>query len=215
MNPHRNIAARAGAWSARHRRKAILGWLAFVVIATLLGGSIGTKTLEPEDLGNGQSQVADRAIAAAGFASQADEQVLVQGRAGVRAGDPAFAAAVRDVARRLEAVPHVKDVTSPWPRCRWADSRDGRSGLVTFAIAATTSRSPTASPRRRRRPPPPAAHPAVRVEQFGGASANEALSEAFADDFERAEGLSLPITLVILVVAFGRSSRRACRSCSA
>ena len=35
------------------------------------------------------------------------------------------------------------------------------------------------------------------------ASADKALSEAFADDFEKAETLSLPITLIILVAAFG------------
>ena len=31
--PPKSIAARAGAWSARNRKKAILGWLAFVVVA--------------------------------------------------------------------------------------------------------------------------------------------------------------------------------------
>src|SRR5687767_342322 len=32
--PSRNLAARAGRWSARHRKTAILGWIAFVVLAT-------------------------------------------------------------------------------------------------------------------------------------------------------------------------------------
>jgi hypothetical protein len=27
-----NLAARAGRWSAQHRRKAILGWIAFVIL---------------------------------------------------------------------------------------------------------------------------------------------------------------------------------------
>ena len=31
MQPSRNIAARAGRWSARHRKTAVLGWIAFVV----------------------------------------------------------------------------------------------------------------------------------------------------------------------------------------
>jgi multidrug efflux pump subunit AcrB len=47
------------------------------------------------------------------------------------------------------------------------------------------------------------AHPGVRVEQFGDASADKALSKSFDDDFKKAEFLSLPITLVILIVAFG------------
>ena len=33
MQPSRNIAARAGRWSAQHRKKAIIGWLAFVILA--------------------------------------------------------------------------------------------------------------------------------------------------------------------------------------
>ena len=41
------------------------------------------------------------------------------------------------------------------------------------------------------------------VGQFGDASADKAISKAFEDDFKKAEVLSLPITLLILVVAFG------------
>ena len=31
-----NLAARAGRWSAGHRKTAILGWILFVVLATLI-----------------------------------------------------------------------------------------------------------------------------------------------------------------------------------
>ena len=47
------------------------------------------------------------------------------------------------------------------------------------------------------------ANPGVYVGEFGSASANKALSKAFADDFTKAEKLSLPITLAILLLAFG------------
>src|SRR6478609_6981118 len=57
--PKRNLAARAAYWSARHRKIAIGGWLAFVVIAFVLGGAIGTNTLADEDTGNGSSHVAE------------------------------------------------------------------------------------------------------------------------------------------------------------
>ena len=36
-----NLAARAGRWSAQHRKKAIFGWLAFVILAVFIGGSVG------------------------------------------------------------------------------------------------------------------------------------------------------------------------------
>ena len=48
-----------------------------------------------------------------------------------------------------------------------------------------------------------AAHPQFRIEEFGDASARRAISQAFEEDARRAEFLSLPITLLILVAAFG------------
>ena len=56
------IAARAGVWSAKHRKTAIWGWLAFVVIAFMIGGAVGTKTLEHTQTGVGESGRADQAI---------------------------------------------------------------------------------------------------------------------------------------------------------
>ena len=46
MEQTRSIAARAGRWSATHRKTAIWGWLAFVVAAFAVGGAVGTKTLQ-------------------------------------------------------------------------------------------------------------------------------------------------------------------------
>jgi len=40
----RNVAALAGRWSARHRRTAVLGWLAFVVVAFVIGGPWASGT---------------------------------------------------------------------------------------------------------------------------------------------------------------------------
>src|SRR5690242_10281146 len=34
----KNLAARAGRWSATHRKTAIIGWVLFVVLATVIGG---------------------------------------------------------------------------------------------------------------------------------------------------------------------------------
>jgi RND superfamily putative drug exporter len=39
------LAARAGRWSAANRKKAIFGWLAFVLVALFAGMSSGT--IEP------------------------------------------------------------------------------------------------------------------------------------------------------------------------
>ncbi len=56
----KGIAARAGRWSAQHRKTAILLWLALVIGAFYLGGPFGTgtKTAEqslPGDAGRAQN----------------------------------------------------------------------------------------------------------------------------------------------------------------
>ncbi|HYI35358.1 MAG TPA: MMPL family transporter [Thermoleophilaceae bacterium] len=201
MEPTRNIAARAGRWSARHRKAAVLGWLAFVVAALVLGGATGTKLLTDEEQGSGESGRADTALAKA-FPQAADESVLVQSSK-LNVDDPAFRAAVADVERRLGRVKGVKDVTSPY-RSDAAISKNRKAVLVNLKIPgdddATEKKidsvlAATAAAQK--------AHPDLRIAQFGDASADKAISKSFEDDFKKAEITSLPVTLIILVIAFG------------
>ena len=201
----KNLASRAARWSAGHRKTAIFGWLAFVIISVFIAGAVGQQTIADEDYGNGESKAADKAIAGADFRDAAEEQVLVQGKGSVKIGDPAFTAAVNDTVSRLERVNGVDKVESPLAKGNEGQlSEDGRSALVTFEIAGddevTEERvdgtlAATAAAQK--------ANPQVFVGQFGDASADKAISKAFEEDFQKAEVLSLPITLLILIVAFG------------
>ena len=47
------------------------------------------------------------------------------------------------------------------------------------------------------------ANPSFRIEEFGYASANHVLSHVYNEDFAKAEKLSIPFTLVVLLLAFG------------
>ena len=78
--PKHNLAARAGHWSARHRKLAIGGWLVLAVAAFVIGNLVGTRTLKDAETGNGSSRVADEAIDRADFPKRADENVIVQAR---------------------------------------------------------------------------------------------------------------------------------------
>ena len=102
------FAARAGRWSARHRKTAILGWLAFVILALALGSATGKNTLTTSQAAVGESGHAARA-AAAEFPESAKENVLIHSSR-LAAGTPAFDAAIRDVARRLKATDNVSNV---------------------------------------------------------------------------------------------------------
>ncbi len=111
--PSRNLAARAGRWSAQHRKRAVFGWILFVVLATVLGGMVGQRNIDESASGNGESRRGDMIVDAAGFPEQAGEQVLIQGKGSTRADDPAVTAAVKDVVGRLERIDGVTDIESP------------------------------------------------------------------------------------------------------
>ena len=55
-----NLAARMGRWSANHWKTAVFGWLAFVVASVFIGGAIGTKYLEDNDLAVGEAGTRDQ-----------------------------------------------------------------------------------------------------------------------------------------------------------
>ena len=200
-----NLAAAAADWSAKHRRKAILGWLAFVTASFAVGTAIGARSLTDVQAGSGQSQQAGEVYYRA-FRYHSAEQVLVQGRGSVRASAPEFAAAVSDLVARLkESLRMSPTLRSPlFAANRTLRSADGRSMLVTFDVAGdsnqaqknvTAALAATAATGR--------AYPQVRVEEFGLASSNKALAKAYIGDAHKAEYTSVPVTLAILVFAFG------------
>ena len=202
MDPSKNLAARAGRWSAQHRKKAILGWLTFVILAVVVGGSFGTKTLGDGDFGIGESGRADKVVSDH-FKDKGAESVLIQSRNGVRTTDPQFRSVVDEVVGRLKRTENAQNVKTPYGRDSAGQlSEDGRSALVTFEL-------PGDNPADKVDPSLDAVsaladqHGGYRIEQFGDGSADKALTKAFADDFKKAEFTSLPITLVILILAFG------------
>src|SRR3954468_13915507 len=93
-NGIKGLAARAGRWSAQHRKKAIWGWLAFALIAFMIGGAVGTETQTAAQGGVGESGNAARTIDNA-FPKHQVEQVLIQST-GATAPDASFRAAVGD-----------------------------------------------------------------------------------------------------------------------
>src|SRR5207247_5192193 len=73
-----NLAARMGRWSAAHWKTATFGWLALVVVAFAVGGQVGTKKVDPNTAGPGESGRLDRTLDA-GFRLPAGAGVWLQG----------------------------------------------------------------------------------------------------------------------------------------
>jgi uncharacterized membrane protein YdfJ with MMPL/SSD domain len=197
-----NIAARAGSWSAAHWKTATFGWIAFVVLAVVLGGAVGTKTLGAED-SPGESGRMER-ILEEGFERPADESVLVQSST-LTVQDSSFVDAVDDVVAAISAVPAAQAVRDPLEPAN-ADlvSADGQAALVTFQIrgppedAVDKIDSITAVVDEAK-----AAHPELFIGAFGEATADKEITEMVNEDLGKAGLLSLPVTIIVLVVAFG------------
>ncbi|MGZ5341433.1 MAG: MMPL family transporter [Solirubrobacterales bacterium] len=202
MTP-RGLASRAGVWSAQHRKTAIWGWLAFVVIALMIGGATGTKTLERSQSGVGESGRADNAIADAA-PGHAEEMVLIQSNRAT-AGDLAFRAVTVDVQRRLAALPDTQDFESPLaPANAGQISSDGHSALLRFQIAGSdTEVIERVKPALAAVGAAQQAHPGFTLGEFGDASTNQQIEDLVQEDFGKALITSLPITLIILLIAFG------------
>jgi uncharacterized membrane protein YdfJ with MMPL/SSD domain len=198
------LAGRAGRWSAAHRKTAIWGWIAFVVAAVVVGGMIGTKTLDNNG-GDGESAQAERALEG-GFPQSAVEQVIVQTKGGETIHGTHAKAAVHEVEARLSKLPFVHGLVGPYDEGAGGQtSADGRSGLIKFSIPETDKLEPdevvgeaqdqVAAVQKQ--------HGGLVVEEVGDASGEKAVSDSLEEDFSKAEITSLPVTLLILVVVFG------------
>jgi RND superfamily putative drug exporter len=185
-----------GRWSANHWKTATFGWLALMLAAFAVGGAIGVKNVDPNTAGPGESGRMDR-ILDAGFKLPANESVLIQSRS-ARAGSPAFDSAVADVVARVSKSPDVRNVH------RGAVAKDGRSALVEFEIRGDkASAADRIDPVLKSVADAQRAHPGLYIGEFGDASASKAVDTAFANDLASAGAFSIPVTLIILVVAFG------------
>src|SRR5262249_3401493 len=111
----------------------------------------------------------------------------------------------KDTTKRLQHTKYVTKVESPLKKGNEGQfAKDGRSALITFQIPGDDDQTKNrVDASEATIQAAQSAHPDLRIEQFGDASADKALTASLDKDFKRAETLSLPITLLILIVAFG------------
>ncbi|MEU5479132.1 MMPL family transporter [Streptomyces mirabilis] len=199
----RGIAARAGGWSARHRWAAVGIWVLFVVLAMGLGSAAGRVDVKESDQLKGETHTAAKIIEDSGIKAPAGESVLIQGKdANVKATDADFRAAVTAVVKAVEGTGKVTDVTSPYDTK--TISRDGRSALVQFDMRGDADTAgDRVEPVLNAVKGVQKDHAGLRIEEIGGASMQKTFSDAFGDDFKKAEYSAVPVALGILLIAFG------------
>ena len=197
-----NLAARIGRWSVQHRRKAILGWLAFVFAALVIGFNVvPQKELDPSAGMPGESGQAGKVLNDA-FPKKSGESVLIQSGT-LKASDSQFKAAVSDVTQRLHRVEGVIDIDNPYDKGGQI-SKDGHSALVQFNLKGdqlaakkmvVNSLAAVSGAAK--------AHPQLRIDESGDASLDKAQKEQSNAQAGRSLMLTLGLTLLILMFTFG------------
>ncbi|RQX00079.1 MMPL family transporter [Micromonospora inaquosa] len=193
----RPVTVRLARWSAEHPWRAIALWAVFVAVCFVGGNAAGLNEATSGDQAIGEAGRASLIVDAADFDDPAVDNVLITSRGG--ALDQAAAkAAADDAAARLRTVAGVAGVGQP------VTARDGSALLLPITMSGDPeTASERVQPLRDATAAVQVAHPGLRVEQVGGPSIGQALDDTLGKDFKRAELLSLPVTLAILIIAFG------------
>jgi uncharacterized membrane protein YdfJ with MMPL/SSD domain len=203
MASARRLTGTAGRWSATHPWLAIGIWVASVIALLVTGHLAGTRQLDNSAYNVRQSAQAERMISQ-NFVRHASESVLFDSST-LTVSAPAYQAAIRDVQQRIEATGRVTQVRSPLV-ARFANqvSASGHAALLEFQITGSLSSSPKTVVRVLTAVDAAAArHPQIQIAETGDASISKAVNDTVLTDLHRAEYLSFPITLLVLLVAFG------------
>jgi uncharacterized membrane protein YdfJ with MMPL/SSD domain len=199
----RRLTAVVGRWSAGHPWTAIAAWVGAVVVLMVAGHLAGTLQLPSGAQNVGPSGQAEQMISR-DFPRQAVEDVLFESSS-LRVGDPAYQAVIRDVLGRIQATGRVNQIQSPLdPRFANQVSATRHAALLQFRISGSVGDSATrVVPVLAAVRAAAAAHPQVSIAETGDASISKAIGDTVVRDLHRAELLSFPITLAVLLIAFG------------
>ncbi|GAB3521717.1 MMPL family transporter [Phytohabitans suffuscus] len=193
----RPVTVRVARWSAEHPWRAIALWVVFVAVCFVGGNAAGLNEATDEDQAIGEAGRASVIEIHGDFENPAVENILITAPSGQLDRGAADAAAA-DAIARMRATAGVAKVDDAVP------ARDGSALLIGITMTGDPdTASDRLQPLEETTSALQRAHPQVRIEEVGGPSIGKALDDTLGADFKRAELLSLPVTLAILIVAFG------------
>ncbi len=197
-----SVFARLGHWTATRLRLVLLSWLAILVVFGIFAPQVETALSGAGWQDSSSQSVHARDIIQrdfSGLGSAALEVVVVDHR-GPIVSDPAALALMNKAAALLRADAHVSKVVMP--STGTSISRNGRSAIITAGSAAGTNVMVKA-----------ANDLAGPIQDLSGSGVTLTLTgdSALWADFNnasrsamlRSEMLSWPVTMIILVIAFG------------
>jgi RND superfamily putative drug exporter len=192
------VVQRVAGAAARRPKLTVALWLVLIVACVAAGSLAGMRSLSHAGSGTGESARADARLTASGLRGPETENVLV------RSSDRAnTASAVATLERRLQQLPGVLRVQGP-AQDPGLSRAAGRTALVVVSLRgdpakadgeASTVQTAVAKLQGQR--------PDVNLQEAGSGSFDNAINQLVNSGLHRVELISIPITLLILILAFG------------
>ncbi|MGL5810161.1 MAG: MMPL family transporter [Nocardioides sp.] len=191
------------AWSVRHRWLTLVLGLAAIVGGGLAYAGLGINSTDSVDQLVGDSKEANRIVDSADFGIKPIENVVVTTRSG-EFGEGDLTGIGARLAAAYDSVEGVAEVGEP------ILGKDPATMVIPVVMAAdlddatdTPEPADVVEPMMKVTDQLAGDNPDLEIGQVGPGSIDVELGETLDRDFKRAELYSLPVTLIILLVAFG------------
>ncbi len=197
-SPLTRLPARAATWSATHPWQAIALWFAFVAAAVVIAIAVPTLSTTDADHRQGESGRAEQLSDQGRFPFANSENALITATGGgalsAATAQRAAGFAAQQLTARLSTTPGVTTVAPPV----WSPDRSAL--LLSWSLGegvddATAMQAAVRAVQQQ--------HPGLSIREAGDITVDEAIDQRVADDLGSAETISLPLTLILMLLAFG------------
>ncbi|MGW1617067.1 MMPL family transporter [Streptomyces sp. NPDC002285] len=192
---------RLGAWATRHFRRVLVGWLVVVAVLGAFAPQVTSVLSGAGWQSNGSESVRVRELAEEHFGGNASYAIQVVVRSEQhRVSDPSVQEVIGRVTGELRSDDRISEVVAPQPGV--SISRDGRTAVVLGGAAADTDEMVQAADDLKDR---------LRKLSTGDVTVRATGPSVMWSDFNaanleamiHAEILSWPVTMGVLIIAFG------------
>ena len=196
------LFARLGRWTATHLKVVLLAWLAVLVVFGAFAPTVETALAGAGWQDSSSQSVQARNIIQKDFSGLGSSalQVVVVDSKGPIASDPVALRAIADAASLLRSNPYVSRVVLPKPGA--TISTDGKTAIIAGGAAVGTNQMVKAADGLAT-PLANLSSTHVSVTLTGASALWADFNNANRSAMLRTEMLSWPVTMIILVIAFG------------
>ena len=195
---------RLGAFAYRRRFWVLAAWLIIFFAASMPLQKLNDRLSQGGfEVPGSQSAAVAEAVKTEFRGQYEFSDLLVLRSQTLRATDPQFRAAWTRVKAAFEKAPGIAEVSDPYASPERSISPDGHVVIAIAGLSDDQNQALKNSPKVEKAVTDAAKGTGVEVFLSGDAPFYKAFSDTTIHDLERAEKIALPITLLILVFAFG------------